>query len=506
MLRAARARSGAPGARDARFADPARRRRASQRVSAGCACACRCCRSRTRSPRGHRRFRPARARATRGRADRICRRAQARRACHQPALRRRRGSFRPRPAATAAAARTSPPTCARYGASRCSLRGRQAAAAARSSWRGLHDARVPSRPSTASAAEQGEKIFVNPRNAAAGQPPPARPEDHGEARARSVFYGVGRRRGLAGCRRARARMLAALREFGSADRPRKPRSWTASRAASRTIDAKIARAAQRAAYDIDGVVYKVDRARLAARARVRRASSALGDRAQVPGAGGDDDVVRDGRVPGRTHRGVDAGRAARAGVRRRCHREQRDAAQHGRARAQGRADRRHGRRATSGRRDSGGGPRGHRSGGRRTHASSSCRRSARSAARRRKRGRRGGRALHRRTRLRGAAPRVAAAFRLAQGDGHRRTRRPIDRAAGATRAGANTGGPLLRSRPRSWPGSSAWARARPRTSSPRSRAAGARRCNGCCYALGIRGCRGGNGTGASGAFRLRSSL
>ena len=65
-------------------------------------------------------------------------------------------------------------------------------------------------------------------------------------------------------------------------------------------------------YDIDGVVYKVDRPRLAGPARLRLALAALGDRAQIPGRAGDD-RARGHRHPGRPHRRADAGRAAEAG-------------------------------------------------------------------------------------------------------------------------------------------------------------------------------------------------
>ena len=97
-------------------------------------------------------------------------------------------------------------------------------------------------------------------------------------------------------------------------------------------------------YDIDGVVYKVERPRLQRAARLRLALAALGDRAQVSGRTGDDDAARH-RHPGRPHGRAHAGRAARAGDGRRRRGDERDAAQRGRDRAQGRARGRHRHRA-----------------------------------------------------------------------------------------------------------------------------------------------------------------
>ena len=190
---------------------------------------------------------------------------------------------------------------------------------------------------------------------------------------------------------------------------RRPRSCRASRAAS-TTSADIG--ARRAAlpYQIDGVVYKADRFADQRAARLRVARAALGAGAQVPGGRGDDDGARRG-VPGGAHRRADAGGAPRAGVRRRRHGQQRDAAQHGRDRAQGRAHGRHRGRAPRRRRDSRGA-----AGDRRAPPGRCPRRDpaadlpgVRLAGG--ARGRRRDRALHRRLRLQRAAQGAAAAFR-----------------------------------------------------------------------------------------------
>ena len=183
--------------------------------------------------------------------------------------------------------------------------------------------------------------------------------------------------------------------------------------------------------------------RLAARPRVRLARAALGDRAQVPGAGGDDRAAGH-RVPGRPHRRAHAGRATRAGVRRRRHGQQRHAAQHGRTRAQGRPHRRHRGRAQGRRRHSRRWCAWCRSSARRTRAASSCRGVARCAARTSTREE--GEAVARCTgglvclaqRRERAAP-----LRFAPRHGHRRARRQAGRAARRLRRGQDAGRSLF---------------------------------------------------------------
>ena len=168
---------------------------------------------------------------------------------------------------------------------------------------------------------------------------PARPGDRRDAAAELLRLRP--RRGAAAgsmpptheraARRARRRW--GCRSAPTARSCRAPTGWSTSTARS---------AAQRDAlpFDIDGVVYKVERARAAAAAGLRVARAALGGGAQVPGAGADDRGARH-RGPGRPHRQAHAGGQAGAGVRRRHDGQQRHAAQRGRTAPQGRAHRRH---------------------------------------------------------------------------------------------------------------------------------------------------------------------
>jgi DNA ligase (NAD+) len=215
------------------------------------------------------------------------------------------------------------------------------------------------------AAEQGEKIFVNPRNAAAGSLRQLDPKITAKRALDLCCYGLGAVEGLAG---------AGAPERGHR-RAARVRSAHGHEAA--VVDgvegclayhAKIAERRNALAYDIDGVVYKVDRVdwqrELGYVARAPRWAIAHKFPAQE-----ETTVVRAVEFQvGRTGALTPVARLEPVfvgGVT--C--EQRDPAQHGRARAQGRADRRHGGRATSGRRDSGGGPRGPGAADRRTHAS-----------------------------------------------------------------------------------------------------------------------------------------
>ena len=174
-------------------------------------------------------------------------------------------------------------------------------------------------------AERGEKTFVNPRNAAAGSLRQLDPKITAKRALDLCCYGLGAVEGWKVPARQSA-IIAALREFGL--RTAAEATVVEGVEGCLAYHARIAERRNALAYDIDGVVYKVDRVdwqrELGYVARAPRWAIAHKFQAR----GGDHRRPR-GRVPGRAYRGVDARRAARAGVRRRCHREQRDPAQHG---------------------------------------------------------------------------------------------------------------------------------------------------------------------------------
>ena len=173
------------------------------------------------------------------------------------------------------------------------------------------------------AAEQGEKVFVNPRNAAAGSLRQLDPRLAASRPLEICFYGAGIVEGRKLPDR-HSRILEKLREWGLRTSPE-----------ARVVEGvdglfkyyeQIGRRRSKLGYQIDGVMYKVDRIEQQ-RELGFVARAALGHCPQVSGRGGNDPGSRH-RMAGRAHRRADAGRQARARVCRRRDREQCDAAQH----------------------------------------------------------------------------------------------------------------------------------------------------------------------------------
>jgi len=106
------------------------------------------------------------------------------------------------------------------------------------------------------ASEQGEKTYVNPRNAAAGSLRQLDPKVTARRALDLVFYGLGAVEGWKSPARHSA-VMAALREFGLRTSPES--------AVVKGVDGclgyhgRIAARRDKLGYDIDGVVYKVDR-------------------------------------------------------------------------------------------------------------------------------------------------------------------------------------------------------------------------------------------------------
>ncbi len=174
------------------------------------------------------------------------------------------------------------------------------------------------------ARERGEKVFVNPRNAAAGS---LRQLDARITAARPLsafFYGLGVLEGAAPPPGQLA-LLQLLRTLGLPVSPetRAVRGVAGCLAYYRDLGARRATLP----YQIDGVVYKLepraDQERLGFVSRAPRwaiAHKFPADEALT--------VVKGDRVSGGPHRRAHAGGAPGAGVRKRRHGEQRDAAQH----------------------------------------------------------------------------------------------------------------------------------------------------------------------------------
>ena len=176
------------------------------------------------------------------------------------------------------------------------------------------------------ALARGEKSFVNPRNAAAGS---LRQLDPRMTAARPLdlfIYGVGHVEG-GELPRASQRDAEGIARAG-ASRSARNRAWSSRSRAVSSITARWARRAPTLPYQIDGVVYKVDDLELQRQlgfvSRAPRWAIAHKFPAEEALT-----TVRGIEFQVGPHRRADAGGAAGAGVRRRRHGEQRDAAQHG---------------------------------------------------------------------------------------------------------------------------------------------------------------------------------
>ena len=195
-------------------------------------------------------------------------------------------------------------------------------------------------------AAAGQKVFANPRNAAAGSLRQLDPRITAERPLSLFAYAQGE--SSEPVADTHWHYLKRLRDWGFRVNPLSRHLESEADAAA--FQAEIALERSGLGYDIDGVVYKIDDLTLQRRLGLRRPRAALGDCLEVPRRTGDDGAAGHPH-PGGPHRRADAGRAARAGECRRRAGAERDAAQRGRDRAQGHPYRRHSRAAARRRRD-----------------------------------------------------------------------------------------------------------------------------------------------------------
>ena len=187
-------------------------------------------------------------------------------------------------------------------------------------------------------AEAGLPTFANPRNAAAGTIRQQDPQLAAERPLQIWVYGIGSPPGGRSRHPQRRDRVAARARLPGQRRHRDAGERGGGRRALQVVGGE-----PRAPRLRDRRRRRQGRRPGAlARARRRRARAALGDRVEVPADDGDDDAQRD-RLERRTDGPHGAVRDARAGSRRRRHREHRDPPQRGGSRSQGRARRRRGR-------------------------------------------------------------------------------------------------------------------------------------------------------------------